>query len=572
MISGRENMLKAFYSITKRVQNKIYIYGVDRDSITVFTNLALWGGDICGFIDDEEERYVGEYFMNRPIIEAKQIEDMRDAVIVVPDAIEKNVVKEKLGEDIEIVYYNEIIVPNQELKKKDIYIYGIGEYGEKMFAQCCKHGIKIKAVCVTQKGSVTEWNHLPVLEISEIDTEEDCAFIIATVSSTYQEQMMETLKDYRGDKYVYNYILQHHIIEGRFFQIIGKAVIEHKKIWLYGKNQDLKERVTDVLLRYSVDIQGEINDLYALPFHSIEDTVVVIADSDESEVEKACNILDSLGYALEKWNYTSLAGEIVKCEGKICSSGDLLLGWSNISDNMNYPGFIVYGDDDKQNIRIMVLGNSTSTDGIYRTESWVKFFYQKLLDEKYHITIFNGSACGYGCTKALLRLLRDGAYMDLDYVINLSGINNVTRPKNMNYFSSDWSNSRATSICGLESKESLYEFWFQIMKVMKSVTELYGAKFYPFLQPMAINEEVSLVKTVMHEMRGSRKEILEFRKMALQQENSIYTSAIDFFDKQSDMFIDTSHYSSRGNKLVADLIYKTMIKEEGELKKQKELF
>ncbi len=72
----------------------------------------------------------------------------------------------------------------------------------------------------------------------------------------------------------------------------------------------------------------------------------------------------------------------------------------------------------------------------------------------------------------------------------------------------------------------------------------------------------------MHETRNCRKGMLEFRELALQERNRIYVNAIDYLDKMSDMYIDNCHYSSKANKLIADLIYETMIKKEGTLKKK----
>ena len=69
-------MFKAIYAIAKTIQEKdLYIYGINRDSVAVFTNLALWGADIKGFIDSGEERYVGQHYMNRPILSIEQIKD-----------------------------------------------------------------------------------------------------------------------------------------------------------------------------------------------------------------------------------------------------------------------------------------------------------------------------------------------------------------------------------------------------------------------------------------------------------------------------------------------------------------
>lgn len=561
-------MLKTFYSIAEKIQEKdIYIYGINRDAITVFTNLAFEGADIGGFID-VEKRYTEECFMNRPIVSVERINNMSNIVVIVPDVIEKSVVKERLGKDTEVFYYDEIIVPNNELKEKDVYIYGIGGYGEKVYKQCCEYGIKIKAVCVTKKGNVTEWNGLPVLEIEEVDVLEDCNFVIATIHSTYRKQMLEVLSKYKGDKYVFNYVMPHHISEGRLFQIIGKAVKEHKKIWLYGENEDLAEKVIEVLTRYSVEIQGKISNLYNLAYDSIEDIVVIITENDEYEVEQACDILDSLGFALEHWNYTSLACETIKCKGRVKTAPDLLLRWASVSNDAEYPGFIVYGNNNRQDIKIMVVGGSTATDGIYRAESWVKLLYQKLRDENYQVTIYNGAVCGHGVTRELLHLLRDGAYMELDYVIALSGVNNVVDHGIKNYFSGDLGDENTDFICGLESKETLYEFWHRSIKIMKSIVEMYGASFYPFLQPMAVKEEMSLFGTVMHETRNCRKGMLEFRELASQEDSRVYVNAIDYLDKESDVYIDNCHYSSKANKLIADLIYETMIKEEGTLRKK----
>ncbi len=66
----------------------------------------------------------------------------------------------------------------------------------------------------------------------------------------------------------------------------------------------------------------------------------------------------------------------------------------------------------------------------------------------------------------------------------------------------------------------------------------------------------------------SKEGILEFRKMAQQDARGLYTNAIAFFDGKPDVYIDNCHYSNKGNILLADLVYETMIKSEGHLRKQ----
>lgn len=91
-------MLKTIYTISREIEKKdIYIYGINRDSITVFTNLAFWRADICGFIDDTEQRYIGERFFNRPVISAEQIRCMRDIIVAASETVGKEVVKNIVG-------------------------------------------------------------------------------------------------------------------------------------------------------------------------------------------------------------------------------------------------------------------------------------------------------------------------------------------------------------------------------------------------------------------------------------------------------------------------------------------
>lgn len=552
-------MINTFYSISEEVSAKnIYIYGINRTSVMLFTELSLWGGNVSGFVDDEEERFVGEYFMNRPILCANQMKDEKESIIVIANILKKNMVANKIQANIPIFYRDEVIVPREELRKKEVVIYGIGAYGEIMYKQCCEYGIKVKAACVSQKGNVSLWNGVPVLDVSELNVEGDYDFVIATVHLSYCKQMMKKVKDYCGNIYIYSYISQQAVNEGRFFQIIGYAVKMNKEIWIYGKNKELKDKLTEVLTRYSVEIQGEIDDLYKFRSDLINDSLVVISDNDEYEVEQACNILDSLGFSLEKWNYTSLACETVRNEGSVKTAQDLLLGWSKLS-NRNYPGYIVYGNDNIDNIRIMILGNSCSTEGIYRTESWVKFFYEKLVHEGYSVTIFNGSTCGYGSTRELLMLLRDGAYMGLDYVVSLTGGNNFTDHGVKNFFSGDLGKSYYEGCAyGVDSKESLYDFWLRNITIIKNVSELYGAKSFSFLQPSPVKEVMSLTETTMYEVQDVKKNVLEFRRMSLKEKKNLYTNMIGFFDKEIDMYIDFLHYSSSGNKLIAEFIYKEM--------------
>lgn len=68
MEKGNITMVHLLYTLPDEIKQKnIYIWNVDKDSITEFTKLALRQIDIKGFIT-QEKAYIGEFYMNRPVM------------------------------------------------------------------------------------------------------------------------------------------------------------------------------------------------------------------------------------------------------------------------------------------------------------------------------------------------------------------------------------------------------------------------------------------------------------------------------------------------------------------------
>ncbi len=571
-------MYKTFYTVAdKFLCKKIYIYGVNRDSISVFTDLAFRDSDIAGFCDN---RFVGQTFMNRQIVSEEQLCTAGDSILVLSKEIEKNSITDRVDES-KLFYPDELFEINQCLRDEKVYIYGIGKQGEKVYQMLVENGIKFENGCVTQKDNSFFWHDKPVLSIDEIEQDTKCAIIVATVTESYKREMLKKLEQCAANNIYIDCLMPFYIItQGNFFQVIHKAVSEKKNLFLYGKRDtDATQFVERTLERFQVKIKGYVYerelkeqgvcDVYDLAYEDIENTTVVIAEQNMWTVEHISDVLDSLGFALEKWNYTSIELNTKRVRNRLHTKTDYLLGWSN--QNEKYPGYVVYGEDNDTDIKIMVLGGSTSTDGMFRTVSWVRIFYSILVEKGYQVTVYNGATHSHGIVEEFLRLCRDGAYLKPDYVISFSGVNNTARKKVDNQFCERWliDTFGLECISGIKSDESLYDFWYRLTKLMGLVSEAYGAKFYSFLQPIyAPDKRQKLWEVSIYEMEDRADNILLFRKRSKEEKNALYMNLIDLFDEKDDAFIDAAHYSTGAAKIIGKAVYEIMSSEEGKMEKK----
>jgi len=559
--NGRKrNVLKSIYTLTEKYESKkIVIYGVNRNAITVFTILVLNHQiDIFAFWD-ESGRFCNDKLINRQVITTGQLLQMDDAIIILPEPIEKQRVEKYIGKRIPIFYKDEIIGLNKELKKKDVYLYGIGKTGEMLYDLLMEEGIGVKGVCVTTSGNIDRWNGKDVCSLEHLELDDDCAIILATTIEKYKNEMLKQLEACKADKYI-PYLMREHVIsEGNFFQVINIALLKDKDIWLYGHDNEIIQYIEELFAKYQIRITKKICDkeIFDLEFENIDTISVVVVENDKLKTEWACDVLDSIGFGLEKWDYTAIELNTLMVKNKTHMKRDCLLGVS--VKNQECPGYMVYGDSKTAKIKIMIGGGSTSTDGVYRTGSWVKFFYEKLLEEGYDVVLYNGSVCAHSIVEEFLHAVRDIAVIKPDYVISFSGVNNTCYKNVINQFATYYSiPDKEEGSNGIGSDETLYDFWYRISKLMKLVCEQHGAKFYSFLQPMSLaKEELDLVETGMFDLTEHKEHVRYFKSRALAEDEPIYTNMISLLEGKQ-MYIDAVHYSTEGNRIIAEYIFEVI--------------
>ena len=247
-------MKKNLYVVSEEYQKKdIYVYGVSRESVDVFANITLNNGEVAGFVDNSGS-VIGDSFMNRIIISEKDFEDTEAAVLVLPDFVTRDSVKTCK----EKFYWREILEVNLDIGEKNIYVYGLGEVGKKICKKLDEENIKIKGVCISNRGGYERWNGRTIVDLEEIEQGEDCAIILATERNDFRRQMLEKVECYQAELYLPDIISQNYVSNSTFFQCVAKAVREHKKIYVYGNKNDWTDLILTIFKRYDVKVEGVV--------------------------------------------------------------------------------------------------------------------------------------------------------------------------------------------------------------------------------------------------------------------------------------------------------------------------
>lgn len=567
-------MLKILYALAEKYEGKkIFVYGIGFHALSAFAELSYCGIDIAGFVNTNKayEQHAGEYIMNRKIVGKEELVP-NDGIVVVPREISRTAIQ-KVFYGICVLKIDELLAPDYRLRNKRVILYGIGKRGNEIYDLLEANGINLAAACVSEKKQDV-WKGLPVYSVDELEDAPDTVFVLATKIPEYRDEMLEKLKDREAEKYIDLFVTYNDMISGDMYQIVDKVSGERKKLFLYGNDDELFQFIQKILNRYGVDINGRIYEngdpdrgiegIYELIYKDLDNIAVIVAESDREKSKAVCDKLSEIGFCVQKHNYTSIYPKALRYKKGFQVMADCLLGHSPYM-NERFPGYVVYGDAKEDDLKIIILGGSTSTDGFYSSTGWPYFFWKKYQQQK-EVTVYNGAMMGHDVVQELLKLLRDIAYIRPDVVISMGGINNVNVKKNTdNQFCVkdilEWITAMAPKeryISGVKGDECTYEFWHRNLKVMKAVVESYGAKFFGFLQPMNVAKENPSLFDIITTGEDN-KDFWVFRERSEKESDPAYRNLIDLFDQETEMYIDYAHYSEKANDMLADIVFKTVI-------------
>lgn len=184
IVEGMSIMLNALYTLKKEYFNKkIYIWNINRDSLGLFMRVMFSGIDIQGFVVNEDE-YIGQVYLNFPIISLSQVKKIADSIIFISENISQKTVNMLRG--IKTMYWAEASGINENLRNSKIIIYGMGGGAKNLCRILEKDGIEEELYCVTKSNGIIQHRGKKVIEAAELGNYTDYSVIISVTKHQHR--------------------------------------------------------------------------------------------------------------------------------------------------------------------------------------------------------------------------------------------------------------------------------------------------------------------------------------------------------------------------------------------------
>lgn len=263
-----------------------------------------------------------------------------------------------------------------------------------------------------------------------------------------------------------------------------------------------------------------------------------------------------------------------------CDHLDITLGISR----GNHTIVDMNGLDGKTtDLTILILGGSTSDPTYQGIHSW-PYYLQKLLDEvNIHARVLNGAVIGYGSSQELLCLLRDGLRQNPDIVISYTGYNDYTPAldlhdkKRLPLVSKNLYDIQKRLIDAYEKEKHLpavyfgeecedhFELFLYNIRCMKALCSEFHAKYFALFQPMFQHQKIisgsleeQLLEEDMVKVLTAQFDCFYEQVQAAQKSFNYLYDFTDVFRNRSDVFSDVCHTNEKGNRLIAQAVFKLL--------------
>ena len=344
------------------------------------------------------------------------------------------------------------------------------------------------------------------------------------------------------------------------------AIEEKRRIILYGFYSHYTNQWMHVLESFGLEFElmdddgtkswfgYRVGSIYDIAYYDI-DKILVIVNKPYCELEDALDILSMYNITLENFNCISIY-EMCKKQGSkarataiydLCAGP--IFGKTAIKmANRDYPGYCVIGENNKDDYKIMVVGGSTSAIDLYIYESWTEILQKKFRNEGQSVTIYNGAVASCYSLQELIKVIRDAHVLKPDLIISYSGVNDIGETDR--YLPPGY-------IDGVKKTRTLFD-WLRNEKYIKNAAEEICAEFVCFAQPhlgLYVQSEKDKYERMFDETKDLMAADSKHQLKIFSSEYDWIVDLTDVFEGHRNVYIDSCHVTTEGNKIIADAIY-----------------
>lgn len=550
------------YRIFVRLENKA--------DVDTYTRLAFSGIRVEGFCGSGWNSLCT--FLDKPVQDPQTLSEESDVLIVCPD--QQKGWKEQFSDSKALcLAYSALFEVRRELREQQaVILYDSAKEAKQVAGNLAKHGIQVCGYCAAGASQNINSDR-NMVSIEELGKNADCYHIILASTTVYFEKSLRALPNknlciFVPGKDIF-YRATQYIMLGNVCWHLDKAFRAGKKIVLFGTDTCFTNAWLTLFYHLDKDTENIVDDIYDLAYENASETFIIINKEIEQWVS-CCEQVESMGFSDFNDNYIGLYAVSYR---HLEEKKDVTLGHvtGTLLQNTKYPGFSVYGGEEAHDLRVVILGGSTSTSEAYRVPCWPQLLYERLRHEGKHVTIYNGAVDGYSSAAELYKLIRDVGRINPHMVVSFSGVNNTQKDEypytfqHLNLiFDEIYGDGYSKGM--KEEVLSAAQIWAQQEQMMEAICRsVYHAQFYCFVQPMYLSKgELNAGERLKFEHDESyRRQALEFRTQAskISGQFAWMVDLQDLLDDKSEVFFDSMHVDGEGNRMIADTVYRQIFEQ-----------
>lgn len=561
---------------------KKYIWGTGREAFLILARLIDQRVYVDGFIGEKED--AGMVLFHKPVISLDMIEDKENTLILSDKEL-----------PIDCFVLTNIFT-HESFSAKNVVIWGGGFVGQRLASIFVKKGITVNYFLDREKNGQKLFD-IPVYSpdiLSELDKnitlvtagkywqemDDIISKVNPTIQSFYVEKLPNETMSIRIDNHTYSALQRIHFLS-EFYS--------DKKIIMLGNEVELARKWKEVMEclgfgEVSIMVTDEHlcdEDIRLLDEVLYEENYILILygkNNQKSIIKK----IDELSIAETDWTSVNRLAPA----GHRAFMLDLNLG--HTSETNYIPGIYLHGKENITDVKIAVLGGSTTEEERYPFKSWAKIMFEKYCQK--NVTLYNGGIAGYTSSQELIKLFRDILCINPDMIVVYDGYNDVCFNNSRLHFR--WlynlleyakdavyehgvldQRVREGIFTGGINSENVIGKWLINIESMCGIAQMQHIRFHSFMQPMLVSQKIHTKHGIaLHKVCDAHLKHEDIQNMRLfrqrgkeiEETHPYIHDLSDIFDEK-DVYMDSCHVWESGNEIIADSIWKIIEPEVREL-------